>query len=112
MRETPGMGMDCGSFGHEQSPRGAGPLGVILESEVAMNVVLVRPVPSQRAQDDAMAEVHAADANRLEKFRRGHLGSGRELFGWFGEVRPSSTLPDFYSFVCWQSCEVGFAFLT
>ena len=43
------MRMDSGSFGHEQSPRGAGPLGVILESEVAMNVVLVRPVPSQRA---------------------------------------------------------------
>ena len=70
------MRVDGGSFGDEQSTRGTRPLSVILESEIAVNVILVRPKPCHWTKNDTMLEVHPTDANRLEEFRQGHLERG------------------------------------
>ena len=70
------MRVDGSSFGDEQSTRGTRPLSVILESEVAVNVILVRPKPCHWTKNDTMLEVHPTDANRLEEFRQGHLERG------------------------------------
>ena len=72
------MGVDGGGLGDEQSPRNAGPLGIILKGKVSVDVILVCPEPCQRAENDTMFEVHTTDAGRLEELRHhGHLESSR-----------------------------------
>ena len=72
------MGVDGGGLGDEQSPRNAGPLGVILKGKVSVDVILVCPESCQRAENDTMFEVHTTDAGRLEELRHDrHLESGR-----------------------------------
>ena len=69
--------MNRGSLGDEQSTGSAGPLGIILEGKVPVNVDLIRPKPCQRAEDDTVLEIHTADANRLKELRRRHFRSSR-----------------------------------
>ena len=67
------MGVNRGGFGDEQCTRSTSPLSVIFETKVTMDVLFVRSKPCHWTEDDTMLEVHAADANRLKKFGRGHL---------------------------------------
>lgn len=67
--QAAGMGVDNGAFGDEQSTRGARPLSIILMGKVSVNVVLVRPAPRHRTENDAMLEVHTTNADRLKEFR-------------------------------------------
>jgi hypothetical protein len=71
------MGVNNGAFGDEQSTRGAGPLSVKLKAKVTMNMILVRPNPRHRTENDPVLEVHATDTNRLEEFGHGHFESSR-----------------------------------
>lgn len=63
------MGVDRSSLCHEQSTRGTGPLGIILQGKVPVNVGLVCSKPGQWTEDNTMLEVHTTDPNRLEEFR-------------------------------------------
>ena len=63
------MGVDNGGFGDEQGTRGARTLSIILKGEVSMDVVLVRPTPRHRTENDAMFEVHTTNTDRLKEFR-------------------------------------------
>ena len=70
--------MDSGGFGDEQSTRSACPLSIILKGKISMDVLLVRPIPRHRTEDDAMFEVHTTNADRLKEFRcRRHVEVNR-----------------------------------
>lgn len=83
------MGVDGGSLCDEQSTRDASPLGIILKGKVSMNVILIRPKPCHRTENDTMLEVHATDTNRLKESRRRHFETSGEL-KVFGEYRSSA----------------------
>jgi len=94
MSQTTGMGVDSGSLGDKQSARGASPLSIILKGKVSMNVILVRPKPRHRTENDTMLEVHTTDTDRLKELGHGHCeNSARGKLWVFGEEdcpRPSS----------------------
>jgi len=60
------MGVDSGSFGDEQSARGAGSLGIKLKGEVSVYVVFVGPKPCHRTEDDTVLKAHTTNADGLE----------------------------------------------
>jgi len=60
VRQTASLRVYWSCFGDEQCTRGAGPLSIILESKVTMNMALVCAKPCHWTQDYTMLEVHAA----------------------------------------------------
>ncbi len=64
-----GLCGDKGSLSYQQRARNTGPLGVVLDSQIAMYMIFVGAKSRERGQGDAVAEGDIADSDRLEKLR-------------------------------------------
>ena len=69
--------MDDGTLGYQKRSRERRTLGVIVHTEVGVDVVLGRSRPGERSENDAMGEGQSTDLERSEESRR--FGGGRHL---------------------------------
>lgn len=59
---------DKGGLGDEQRPRSACTLAIVLDSDIAVDVVLVSAVARERGEHNTVLQVDVADGDGLEQF--------------------------------------------
>ena len=62
--------VDGSSLGDQKRPRISRPLGVIVHTQLGMNVVAGRSNTGERGENDAMGKGYSTDLERGEKSRR------------------------------------------
>ena len=73
MAICPSCRVDDGGLSYQKRSRNSRTLGVIVHTQLGVNMILGRPAAGERRKDDAMRKGQATHLERVEKNRWRHL---------------------------------------